>query len=72
MNDGKLIKLLIKSVILTFFLPLICGAAAFSHLLHRILRKALKEKGRDEVIRLLSYKGIFGIFALISRKIINN
>jgi len=43
-------------------------ALLFSQFFERVLRRVLVEKGRDDVIRLLSYKGLFGIFDLIERR----
>ncbi|MHA1267163.1 MAG: hypothetical protein ACTSRS_18125 [Candidatus Helarchaeota archaeon] len=69
MSKYKPIKLLFKLLVLVYFLPLLFGAFAFSHLFQRLLRNALREKGRDEIIRLLSYKGAFGIFDLLGRRL---
>ncbi len=66
MKNDKVIKFLFKGLILVFIIPLILGARLFSIYLQRILRRALEKRGRDEVIRLLSYKGLFGIFELIN------
>ena len=68
MNSDKLIRGLFKALLVIFVIPLLLGAIAVSDFLQKILRKALKEKGRDEVIRLLSYKGLFGLFDLIERR----
>lgn len=68
MKGDKLIRGVIRALVLIFSIPLLLGAIAISDFIQKLLRKALREKGRDEVIRLLSYKGLFGIFDLIERR----
>ncbi len=68
MNPDKIVKLLFRTLILVFFPLLYFGALLFSEFIDKLLRRALKEKGRDEVMRLLSYKGLIGIFDLIERR----
>ena len=68
MKSDKLIRIAFKSLIACLFLPILFGAFFFSGLFEKILRRGLREKGRDEVIRLISYKGLFGIFDLIGRR----
>jgi Mg2+/citrate symporter len=67
-NRDKMIKILFKTLILVLFPLLFFGALLFSDVMQKILRRALKAKGRDQVIRLLSYKGLIGIFDLIERR----
>jgi len=69
MENDRLIRILFKGVILVLFPLLLVGSLFFADFLQRILRRSLKKKGRDEVIRLLSYKGLFGIFDLLERKV---
>jgi len=68
MKNDRMILFLFKALILILFPLLFFGAWLFSYFLESILRRALKEKGRDKVIRVISYKGLFGIFDLIERK----
>ncbi|MFX1297081.1 MAG: hypothetical protein ACFFD2_19790, partial [Promethearchaeota archaeon] len=68
MKHDKLIKILFKTLILFLILPILFGTLLFSIFFKNVLRRALKEKGRDDVIRLLSYKGLFGVFDLIERR----
>lgn len=68
MKDDKMMKILFKTLILFLILPLLFGAVFFSKFFQGVLRRALKEKERDDVIRLLSYKGLFGIFDLIEKR----
>ncbi|MHA1278126.1 MAG: hypothetical protein ACTSQI_14330 [Candidatus Helarchaeota archaeon] len=65
MKNDKMLKVGFKGLILIFIIPLILGASLFSLYLQRILRQMLEKKGHDTVIRLLSYKGLFGIFELM-------
>ncbi|MDD1778659.1 MAG: hypothetical protein LUQ65_10875, partial [Candidatus Helarchaeota archaeon] len=68
MNQDKIVSLLFRTLILVLFPLLYLGAVLFSDFIQKLLRRALKEKGRDEVMRLLSYKGLVGVFDLIERR----
>jgi peptidoglycan/LPS O-acetylase OafA/YrhL len=68
MNQDKIVKLLFRTLILVLFPLVYLGAVLLSEFIEKLLRRALKEKGRDTVMRLLSYKGLIGIFELIERR----
>ncbi|MFX0099878.1 MAG: hypothetical protein ACFFCS_09855 [Candidatus Hodarchaeota archaeon] len=67
-KDDIWIRILFKLLIALLFIPIMFGVTWFSYLFEKILRRALKTRNREDVWRLLSYKGLFGAFELIERK----
>lgn len=68
MTSDELLRLLLKVFILVFFPVILFSALFFSYYFERALRVALKKTGRDNLIRLVGYKGFIGIFELMGAK----
>jgi hypothetical protein len=68
MSHERLIRTLLKACLLAFFPLIIFLALFFSSFIEKYLKRALKQRGVEEVIHLLADKGLFGIFDMIQDK----
>lgn len=65
MSNIKYIKFLWRNLILILIIPLILLASLFSYQFQKVLRKTLDEEDVESIIRMLSLKGLSGIFELM-------
>ncbi len=68
MEREELLRLFLKSFILVYFPIILFSALFFSYYFEKALRVALKKTGRDNLIRLVGYRGFIGIFDLMGAK----
>ena len=68
MDRDRSVRILLKITLLAFIPLFLIGGLALAELFQRILKRAVKEKGRETAERILVYKGLLGIWDLIERK----
>ena len=68
MDHDRSVRILLKITLLAFIPLLLIGGLALADLFQRILKRAVKEKGRETAERILVYKGLLGILDLFERK----
>ena len=68
MADDRAVRILFKITLLAYIPLILIGGLALADLFQRILKRAVKKKGRETVERILVYKGLLGIIDLVERK----
>ncbi len=67
MTTDDLLRYLLKAFMMVYLPMLIFLAAFFSYFFERGLRRALRDTGRENIVRLVGYKGFLGIFDVMGK-----